>query len=58
MSNSFYPYDKDKNNGNVLLYKKEKDKHISYFDNIPERYKRREYIIDKLHSKKQNVDLD
>ena len=56
MFNNFYPNSKDKRNGNVLLYKKEKDKHVSTIGIIPERYKRREYIIDKLHSKKQNVD--
>lgn len=39
-----------------FVLSKVKDKHISCIDRIPEQYKRREYIIDKLNCKKRNVD--
>ena len=32
-----------------------KDKHESYIDRIPDRYKRKDYIIDKIVVKKKNV---
>ena len=40
----------------VILHSKPKDKHMSYIDTIPEQYKRKDYIIDKLNCKKKNVE--
>ena len=53
MKIDFYNENKLKND---YILSKIKDNHISYIDKIPEQYKRREYIIDKLNSKKRNVD--
>ncbi len=40
----------------LSLNKSIKTKHITNIDIIPERYKRRDYIIDKFNNKKKNVD--
>ena len=44
--NKYYPF----------VFSKSKDKHVSYIDIIPERYKRRDYIIDKINSRKRHID--
>ncbi len=40
----------------IIFYIKPKDKHESFIDRIPEQYKRKDYIIDKLNCKKRNVE--
>ena len=58
MGNDVYFQDRgNKNKNNILFFTKLKDKHISYIDTIPEKYKRKNYIIDKFNCKRRNVDL-
>lgn len=54
--NKYFKEERDLFKCNYLIQNKNKDKHRPYFDDIPEQYKRRDYIIDKLNCKKKNVE--
>lgn len=56
MSNNYFQENENIFKSNILINSKQKEKHTSFIDNIPEQYKRREYIIDKLNCKKKNVE--
>lgn len=51
--NCYFHDNSNKTRDYSIIYTKLK--HKSYIDDIPERYKRRDYIIDKLNCKKKTV---
>lgn len=57
-SDYYYHFDKERLKVCVLLAKSTNIiKHTSYVDKVPETFKRREYIIDKIYEPRKSVEI-
>ena len=52
MTNDYYNGGEKKGTHFLMFLVSQKDRHVSYLDSVPERYRRKEYIIDKIRIKK------